>query len=191
MPDIPYFVDQDYKQLNASDLIEPAEYEYCRFENCNLEKANLSSYKFVDCTFKHCNLSLATIEHAMFQDCKFQDCKLLGLRFDSANQFNLSFSFESSILDHSSFYNCKIKNTLFQSCKMHEVDFESCDLSQAKMSDCDLLHASFVQTNLEKADLSSSFNIQLDPENNRLKGAKFSSQSLAGLLTKYKIVIKG
>jgi hypothetical protein len=50
--------------------------------------------------------------------------------------------------------------------------------------------AIFSQTNLEKADFTTAFNYQIDPEQNRMKKARFSPEGIAGLLVKYKIVIE-
>ena len=58
---------------------------------------------------------------------------------------------------------------------------------------CTLLRqaqAVFAYTNLEKADLLNSINIVLDPENNKIKEAKFSLASLPGLLGKYEIKVE-
>jgi len=43
---------------------------------------------------------------------------------------------------------------------------------------------------LEKVNFLTSYNYSIDPENNRLKKAKFSMNGLAGLLGKYDIEIE-
>jgi hypothetical protein len=55
---------------------------------------------------------------------------------------------------------------------------------------CNLERATFDQTILEKSDLRTSYNYSLDPEINRIKKAKFSILSIAGLLDKYDIEIE-
>ena len=52
-----------------------------------------------------------------------------------------------------------------------------------------LQRTSFNRTNLEKADLSSATNFAIDPENTRIKNAKFSLDGLPGLLGRYQIKI--
>jgi hypothetical protein len=42
---------------------------------------------------------------------------------------------------------------------------------------------------LEKADFTTAYNFQIDPDLNRVAGAKFALQSLPALLTKYKLRI--
>jgi hypothetical protein len=50
--------------------------------------------------------------------------------------------------------------------------------------------AMLCQINLEQADLSTSYGFIIDPENNRMKKARFSLSGLAGLLVKYGIVVE-
>jgi fluoroquinolone resistance protein len=50
--------------------------------------------------------------------------------------------------------------------------------------------ATFDHTILEIADFRSAFNYTIDPEINKLKGAKFSTLGLSGLLAKYNIEIE-
>lgn len=72
---------------------------------------------------------------------------------------------------------------------MQEVDFSNADLTSAKFDQCDLQRAFFQNTILESADLRTAFNFSIDPENNRVKKAKFSTHGLPGLLDKYKLEI--
>ena len=72
---------------------------------------------------------------------------------------------------------------------LHELDLSETELASAVFKGCDLQRSIFSGTNLEKADLSSSYNYSIDPERNRLKKAKFSLAGLVGLLDKYDIQI--
>jgi uncharacterized protein YjbI with pentapeptide repeats len=73
---------------------------------------------------------------------------------------------------------------------LKEVDFSECDLTESIFENCDLNSANFDQTILEKADLRTAYNYSIDPEINRIKKAKFSIQSISGLLIKYDIKIE-
>ena len=73
---------------------------------------------------------------------------------------------------------------------MHEVDFSETDLSESVFAQCDLSRSIFSNTNLEKVDFRTSFNYSFDPSINRIKKAKFSSEGVIGLLSKYDIVIE-
>lgn len=95
------------KIFDRENFLTKGEYENCSFNNCNLYDNDLSGFSFTNCTFIRCNLSLIKVNKAAFRDVKFKDCKMLGLRFDTCNQFGLSFSFDSCQLNHSSFYKAK------------------------------------------------------------------------------------
>ena len=165
------------------------EYENCTFKSCNFADNDLSLFKFTDCEFIGCNLSLAKLNKTALQEIKFKDCKMLGLRFDTCADFNLSFSFDNCTLDHSSFYKTKIKKTIFKNSQLREADFTECDLTSSLFDNCDLNRATFDNTIIEKSDFRTSYNYSIDPERNRLKKAKFSIHGVAGLLDKYDIEI--
>ncbi|WP_309741845.1 MULTISPECIES: pentapeptide repeat-containing protein [unclassified Chamaesiphon] len=174
------------------------EYEYCTFLNCDLSYADLSEFKFLECEFSGCNLSLANLTQTALKDIKFKSCKMLGLNFGDCNEFGFAVSFNTCILDRSSFVDTtsptkkrvKLKQTIFKNSQLYEVDFTECDLSSAVFDDCDLTGAMFKDTVLEKADLRTAINYSIDPELNRIKKAKFSRSGIAGLLDKYDIQIE-
>jgi len=70
---------------------------------------------------------------------------------------------------------------------MVETDFTKADLTDTTFGNCNLSRAFFDGTVLKNADLSSSYNFIIDPDNNDIKKAKFSVQGLPGLLVKYGI----
>ena len=73
-------------------------------------------------------------------------------------------------LNHSSFYQVKLKKMVFKGCTLHEADFTESDLTAAVFDHCDLARATFDHTILEKA--------------------RFSTAGVAGLLDKYDIDIE-
>ena len=115
---------------------------------------------------------------------------MLGLNFDKCSDFAFSIKVDNCQLNHSSFYKQKLSKTLFAKSKLQEVDFTQCDLSSSVFDDCDLLNAIFYNTDIQNADFRNSHNFTIDPENNRIKGAKFTLQSVGGLLAKYDIKIE-
>jgi fluoroquinolone resistance protein len=165
------------------------EYECCVFRNCDFSNSTLADVKFIDCEFLACNLSLAKLTKTIFTDVKFRDCKMLGLIFENRNDFGLTVNFENCNLNHSSFFQTKIKKTSFKNSQLHEVDFTQCDLAGAVFDNCDLSNAKFENTVLEKADFRTSSNYSIDPDLNRIKKTKFSLSGIAGLLGKYNIEI--
>ena len=114
---------------------------------------------------------------------------MLGLRFDTCNEFGLSFSFDQCQLNHSIFSETTIRRTVFKNSSLQEVDFSEADLTDVVFDHCDLTSAVFDRTTLEKADFRTSFNFSINPERNHLRKAKFSLMGLPGLLNQYGIEI--
>jgi len=182
--------DQIFEKENYTQKpLLQAEYENCRFVDCDFSNAVLNGIRFLECTFTGCNLSSASIVNTAFIDVSFTGSKMLGLHFETCNQFGLALAFNSSVLNHSSFYQTKLKKTVFKDCKLVEVEFTEADLSSAVFSDCDLSGAGFENTNLEKTDFRTAGHYTIDLEKNKCKKARFSQAGLPGLLTKYNIVI--
>ncbi|HYG01633.1 MAG TPA: pentapeptide repeat-containing protein [Chryseosolibacter sp.] len=186
-----YKEDEVFSAHNFSEERFPiGEYEQCTFVNCNFMDVDLSRCSFVDCRFEGCDLSGCRLDNTAFKTVHFDQCKLLGLRFDTCSKMLLSFTFSKSNLALCSFYQVKIKGTTFKDCSLKEADFTEADASGVVFEDCDLGRAIFDQTNLEKADLSTAFNFQIDPENANIKNARFSRNTIEGLLAKYSIRIE-
>lgn len=178
------------KTFERQEILGKGQYENCIFNGLNFADNDFSEYKFIDCTFKNCNLSLAKLNKTVFRDTMFKDCKMLGLRFDTCNEFGLSFSFDGCQLNHSSFYKTKIKKTIFKNSQLQEADFAEADLTSSVFDNCNLTQAIFDHTTLEKANFRTSYNYSIDPEINRIKKAKFSISGVSGLLDKYDIDIE-
>jgi fluoroquinolone resistance protein len=186
-----YIEGQKYKKEDYTEkALKKGKYEDCTFSDCIFSNTDLSEIDFTECTFERCNLSMAKLRNTAFKEVKFKDCKLLGLRFDDCNPFLISFNFENCLLNFSSFYKLKLKNIQFDNCKIEEVEFVETDLTNGVFKNCDLHKAVFEQTKLEGADFRTAYNFTFDPELNTLNKAKFSTQNVAGLLSKYKIVIQ-
>ncbi len=184
----------DNKTYNKEDftteILPKGEYQNCIFTNCNFHGCDLSNYKFFDSEFTGCDLSLVKTAQTTLANVAFKGSKLLGWRFENCAEFGLAVSFDNCLLDHSSFFKTKLKKSIFKDSQLHEVDFTDCDLTEAVFNNCDLAKAIFRSTNLEKADLRSSYNYAIDPENNKIKKAKFSLAGVPGLLVKYDLKIE-
>ncbi len=152
--------------------------------------SNLSDFSFDECVFIECDFSNSKILNTALKNVEFENCKLMGLQFDVCNPFLLGFRFIDCQLNLASFYQLKIKGTFFKACILHEVDFTETDLTNSKFDNCDFSGAMFGNSNLEKVDFRTSINFTIDPETNRIKGAKFSKSEITGLLNKYDIVIE-
>lgn len=189
--DFKYIDEQSFTNINFSEIpLEIGEYEYCTFTNCNFSNSILSEIKFLECEFFDCNFSNANLTDVSFQDVQFKNCKMLGLQFDACNEFGFAANFDMCQLDHSIFFKMKLNRTFFNNSQLKGVDFTETDLKKSKLIGCNLQDATFQNTNLEMADLRNATNYSLDPEQNGIKGAKFSIPEVTGLLDKYDIRIQ-
>lgn len=185
-----FITDRDLGPEDLTDApVSAADYEGCRFRHCDFSNMELSGINFTECIFEHCNLSGTKILQTTFNDVRFINCKILGLHFETANQHLFSVQFEKSTLDLCSFYQCKMKKTAFLHCSLQEVDFTETILTEANFEGCNLKGAKFERTQLEKADLRTAVNYSMDPEQNKLKQARFSSPEVLSLLDKYQLRI--
>ncbi|MEG0698285.1 MAG: pentapeptide repeat-containing protein, partial [Algoriella sp.] len=75
-----------------------------------------------------------------------------------------------------------LKKTKFSNTTLHNVDFSYADLSNSYFANCDFSNAIFDQTNLRQANLKTSYNFNINPNENQLKGAIFSKDNLEGLV---------
>lgn len=162
-------------------------YENCTFEGCNFAHVDVSGYRFAEVEFVECNWSNAAIHDTSFQEVRFKRCKMLGLFFDQCNAFGFGFSAEHCQLDHSSFYQVQLTNRSLVHCQLQEVDFTEAQLEGTIFHHSNLRGAQFEQTNLEKADFRNASNYSIHPSLNRIKGAKFSTSGIKGLLDAYQI----
>lgn len=174
----------------SQDSLKANEYEDCRFEHCDMDKADVSQTAFSECTFTDCNLSMARLTKTAFRNVRFQNCKLLGLHFEDANPFGFSVQFEGCILDHSSFYGMNIRETSFVNTSLREVDFTDADISGSAFDKCDLLNAHFENTHLENADFRTAVHFQINPTINKIRKARFSMDNLEGLLISFDISVE-
>ncbi|MBI1182728.1 pentapeptide repeat-containing protein [bacterium] len=184
-----YFYEEQFKQIDVKKGLTKGSYEACQFLNCTLPTTNLEHYEFVDCEFVDCDLSSSLITHTAFKNVQFVGCKLMGLHFDTCNSFLLEMHFEKCHLQMSIFYNLKLKGSRFIDCMLQQADFSEADLSGADFAGSQLQDAVFDHSNLEKSNFAGAIDYQINPVNNKLKGARFSKDGLQGLLTGLGIVV--
>lgn len=178
------------RTFGKDDVLTKGEYENCTFNNRDFTSEGLSGYTFNNCTYNSCNLSLVKLHNTAFRNVTFKECKMLGLHFETCNEFGLSFLFDGCQLNHSSFHNANIKKTVFKNSQLQETDFSGADLTHAVFDNCNLAQAVFFRTTLERADFRTSQNYSIDPETNRIKNAKFSIWGISGLLDNHDIDIE-
>lgn len=188
----PHTEDQTFTKITA-DLFRGGNrtFEQCKFISCNLANAYLDGIIFIDCVFEDCNLLLLSAGDTGWQNVVFKRCKVSGVNFSKSRDFLFEVHFEGCILDNAIFYQKKNKKARFTDCSMIETDLTEADLTDAKFINCNLDKAFFSRTILKNADLRSSYNFTIDPDENIIKKAMFSLHGLPGLLARYDIKIEG
>ena len=81
-------------------------------------------------------------------------------------------------------------NFFLVSCKLIGADFTNTQAKNVQFHDCDLSNSIFENTNLENANLSTSYSFDINPSKNKLKKANFSKDNIIGLLKSTGIIIK-
>lgn len=184
------FFDQHFDQTTgAPDQFSYHDFEQCTFKNLHLAKALLAQANFVNCRFENCHLDLVVLKGTKLNDVAFVNCQMVGVNFEQCNPFAFSVGFQECNLDQSYFFNRNLKKTKLIGCSLKGASFINCDLAGAVFKDCNLELGIFVNNTLTQVDFSTSYNLTIDPEQNKLKKTKFSLHSLPGLLTKYDLVI--
>lgn len=176
-------------EFDGTATLVQADYESCTFRHFDFSNVDLSAFRFMQCEFIQCNFSLTKTRKTMFDDVIFRECKLVGVRFDECNAFSLQLRFENCIISHGSFAQVRMQKSIFRNTKLLEVDFASTDLTGSLFDQCTLPLCVFDRSILENVDFSTSMEFSIDPENNRMGQAIFSTQHLSGLLDKYKLRI--
>lgn len=166
------------------------QFEDCIFKDCDFSNFDWSNNTFMDCEFIDCNLSMVNFTGTSLKTVSFKSSKLLGVHFNTCNDFLFQVYFQDSNLDYTSFSNKKMTKTIFKNCSMKEVGFVGTQLNQSVFENCNLDNAIFNDTQLAGVDFRTAYNYSIDPEFNPMKKARFSLEGLAGLLEKYDVKIE-
>lgn len=184
------FSDQEHKEIDfRGEDFTGLTYENCTFIDCNFSEVSLKRVSMAYCKFQNCDLSNVNVTSARLHDLVFRSCKLMGVNFSLAESLRLP-TFEGCNLNFASFRNSVLKNIKMIECRVHDANFLDTDLSQADLSQSDFLGTIFNRCTLLKADFRSARNFQIDPVNNKVKGAKFTLPEAVGLLVGFGIVLE-
>jgi uncharacterized protein YjbI with pentapeptide repeats len=93
-------------------------------------------------------------------------------------------------LNYSAFIGLKLEKIRIKDCISREVDFSDANLEQADFGGTELENAIFRNSNLAGANFVGAKNYFISPQNNRLKGAKFSLPEAMSLLYGLEIVLE-
>lgn len=180
---------RDLINIDFTHFSLDVEYYRCNFKNCNFAGMRIGKVLFEQCRFEHCNLSLLMASNTSWQEVSFYECKMTGTNLAASNGFSLSLSFEECILSYAIFQDLKLQGTHFVKCNLQEAEFSGANLSGAVFQECDLSRTIFQHTNLEGADFTTAQYYSINPNQNRLRKARFSRYGLEGLLGSFGIEI--
>ncbi|MEH6445642.1 MAG: pentapeptide repeat-containing protein [Oceanospirillaceae bacterium] len=186
-----YYAQQFKKISGVSNFFSTLTFEDCRFESCDFSEASFNNCQFLECDFVNCNFSLAKFKGTRLQETTFNECKLLGIDWTLINWPSVVLdslvSFERCVLNDSSFYGLTLQRLKLLDCRCYEVDFREGDFNHANFSHSDFTRSLFSRTNLTAANFSEALNYDIEIENNRIKGAKFSRYEAVRLLNSLEI----
>jgi len=114
---------------------------------------------------------------------------MIGLRWDTCNEFGLSMHFVDCVLDYSVMSGMDLRKTTFDNCSMLEVDLSESNLSQSKLVNCNLIRTTFDNTKLVATDLRGSIDFDINPKSNDINNMKISRVQIEGLLNEFDLVI--
>lgn len=179
--------DQSFRGLNLEGLrLIDSEFHDCRFASCSFAESVFLSCRFVACVFEECDLSLVQVTGSSFSACRFVDSRVIGVDWTRADWSGVSLGqpigFERCALSHSTFIGLSLSGIQIKDCVAADVDFREATLSKADFSNSDLDQSLFVNTDLSQADLCTARNYHIVPEQNILKGARFSLPEAMSLL---------
>lgn len=185
-----YYDDRVFIEANALEKGQRiTSFNSCVFKKCDFSEVDFRNCNFINCEFDGCNLSMVKFNDTGLDNVIFKNSKLVGADFSSAKDFLFSVNFTACILDYATFAKKKNKKAKFIDCSLKGTDFTEADLTLAVFKQCNLSGAIFMQTILMQANLSEASHFSIDPAQNNVRKALFSSSGLSGLLHKYDIVV--
>lgn len=186
-----FYSKETFLQLKTEDLPSfPIEFADCTFTNCNFQGADLSGFIFDNCRFKGCNLSIVKLHKTKLLQVFLEDTKAEGLRFEHCDTFALSLNVSNSLLRSCTFSELNLKKASFSESNIIDCDFYKTNLSESSFEGSNLRGTMFNGCDLSKANFYEATDYTIDPSQNNVKHAKFSSESIAGLLRHLDIVIR-
>lgn len=171
--------------------LDGVEFVDCRFTACLLSLCTLDRCSLEDVTFQGCDLGLVKLADSSLRGARFVECKLSGVDWSQAHPLTFDVFFRDCVLDMGSFADTRLQDLRCEAGRARDVVFANCDLRRAVFDGVDLASASFEGCDLRDADLSSSLNLSLRPDANRLEGTRLPLDAALDHLAQLGIVVPG
>ena len=168
-------------------------FDNCQFHQCDFTECEFKRCKFTDCEFIKCNLSNIKIPFSNFTNTAFEDSKVVGINWAQAQWPLIKLAspivFYRCNMNFSSFMGLSLSEIVIEDCKAEEVDFRETNLSGANLAYTDFNKSQFVHCDLTKTDFTEATGYNIDPNQNKIKQAKFSFPEVIALLNHFDIEI--
>lgn len=188
---------EDYEKLTFKDSVlvdeefETIVFENCTFTSCDFSNTKFLSCEFVDCIFEKCNLSNTKFPNSVINGDTFQYCKMIGIDFTISNsKLGLELNCTHCDLNYTNFKFLVLAKSIFNNCTLKESDFSNSNCKNVSYEGSDLLNALFSNTDLRESSFIGALNYVFNPNDNKIKDAKFSRSQVLNLLLVYKIKIE-
>jgi fluoroquinolone resistance protein len=189
-----FFYEQHFLDLKLEvTQLKNKTFENCKFSGCDFTGVTLLSCKFINCDFKFCNLSSVQMSYTSFSETAFDESKLIGIDWNKAKwpfvKIDSPIEFYNTDISYSSFYELDLNGIVIESCKAHEVDFRAGNFSKGRFIATDFLGSLFMHTDLRAASFLEAINYNINPNDNNICKAKFSTPEVLNLLHAFQIEI--
>jgi len=181
------FEDLDCTGIELTDRV----FQRCTFARVRLSEARLEATRFEDCRVVQCDLTMARVARAAFRNVEFTRTKLMGIDWSGVRRLAFAVGFEGCVLTYSSFTKNVMRGCRIVDCKANETSFVEVDLTGAVFTGTDLAGAKFIDSILVDADLSEATGYVIHPQQNRLRGTRFSEEAALALVGELGIVVPG
>jgi fluoroquinolone resistance protein len=167
--------------------LRDARFDSCTFRGVDWSGKDLRGARFEDCVFHECDWSNARMLGVGLQDVRFEKCKMVGVDFAVCNTLGWKVQVVDCRLDSANFEGMDVRGMTWKGGRAQGADFTGAQADGVDFDGVDLTDAVFERTRLEGANFRTAFGWRIRPEENRIRGAKFRRDDLAGLVAGWNI----
>ena len=184
-----------FREVNAKQFtVQQSVFDGCRFVDCDFSGVRFTDSRFVDCQFENSNCNSVNCDRSKFIGATFRHCKVTGVNWTtldwSSYRLGLPLLFEWCDISFSVFSSLILRELCLRDCKARDVDFSECNLEGADFCRTDFQDSRFSACRLDKCDFRGATNYLVDPFDNSIENARFSSPEVLSLLSSFNIEIE-
>jgi fluoroquinolone resistance protein len=185
-----FFADVIFSDLAlATADLSGKELARCTFRRCKLPESRWARTRLEDCVFEDCDLTGMVPQELALRGVSFRGTKLMGVDWTELAKFPDA-SFERCDLRYASFVKQRLRTTRFVGCMAREASFLEVDLTEADFTDTDLTGATIRDCALGKTNFARATGVFLDPQHNKVKGARIAIAAAILLVQSFGIVVE-